>query len=191
VVVSHQPKPVLYIVACGGYTAGQLDGFIQRLQQLAWDVCVIATPSALKFIDTDRLEALTGHVVRHEYKLPDEPDVLPPADAIAVVPATFNTINKWVNGISDTFALGLLNAAIGLETPVVVAPTPNAALAKHPAFMANIAILRSWGVRVLFEPERHPSPAPNTGLTATDFFSWESLEAAISEFQHPAKPASG
>jgi phosphopantothenoylcysteine synthetase/decarboxylase len=41
--------------------------------------------------------------------------MLPRADAVAIAPATFNTINKWVAGISDTFALGLLNEAIGLS----------------------------------------------------------------------------
>ncbi|MFI6500381.1 flavoprotein, partial [Nonomuraea typhae] len=29
---------------------------------------------------------------------------LPPADAVIVAPCTFNTINKWACGISDTFA---------------------------------------------------------------------------------------
>jgi phosphopantothenoylcysteine synthetase/decarboxylase len=170
-------------VACGGYTAGQLDGFVRRLQGQGWEICIIATPSALKFMDTALLEALTGHVVRSDYKQPDEPDVLPPADAMAVVPATFNTINKWAAGISDTLALGLLNAAIGLELPVVVAPTPNAVLARHPAFVASVATLRSWGVRILFDPEKYPLPAPNTGLRAADFFPWDVLEAHMAEIR--------
>jgi flavoprotein len=34
-----------------------------------------------------------------------------------VAPATFNTINKWAQGISDTLALGLLNEATGLGLP--------------------------------------------------------------------------
>jgi phosphopantothenoylcysteine synthetase/decarboxylase len=182
-----QTKLVLYVVACGGYTAGQLEDFIRRLQEQGWEVCVIATPSALKFMDTSSLEALTGHVVRHDYKQPDEPDVLPPANAIAVVPATFNTINKWACGISDTLALGFLNEAIGLELPVVATPTPNAAIAKHPAFVASIATLRSWGVRILFDPEIYPLPAPKTGLTAADFFPWQALEAAISEIRTATK----
>src|SRR5215510_10655650 len=60
-------------------------------------------------------------------------DVLPPATAFAAAPATFNTINKWAAGISDTLALGLLNEAIGLGLPIVAVPWPNAALARHPA----------------------------------------------------------
>src|SRR6266536_5622463 len=82
-------RGVLYIVACGGYTAGQLAEFICKRQADGWDVCVIATPSGLKFMDTASLSTLTGHVVRYDYKQPDEPDVLPQADAVAVVPATF------------------------------------------------------------------------------------------------------
>jgi hypothetical protein len=84
----------------------------RKASQVGWDVCVIATPSGTKFVDAEQLARLTGHVVRHDYKQPDEPDVLPPADAMAVAPATFNTINKWAAGISDTLALGLLNEAL-------------------------------------------------------------------------------
>jgi transcriptional regulator with XRE-family HTH domain len=38
--------------------------------------------------------------------MPDEPDELPAADAVVVAPATFNTVNKWAAGITDTFAAG-------------------------------------------------------------------------------------
>jgi phosphopantothenoylcysteine synthetase/decarboxylase len=179
----YSAKMVFYIVACGGYAAGQLDGFIRRLQEHDWDVCVIATPSAVKFMDTASLTELTGHVIRSDYKQPGDPDALPAADAVAVIPATFNTINKWATGINDTLALGLLNEAIGLGLPIVAAPTPNAALGKHPAFLANIATLRSWGVNVLFDPIAHPLPAPGAGLAATDFFPWETLDAAITDIQ--------
>jgi flavoprotein len=53
--------------------------------------------------------------------------VLPPPDAIVVAPATFNTINKWAAGISDTLVLGLLTEAIGKRLPVVALPFVNAA----------------------------------------------------------------
>jgi phosphopantothenoylcysteine synthetase/decarboxylase len=174
---------VLYIVACGGYTAGQLDDFVRRRQANGWDVCVIATPSGLKFMDTASLSKLTGHVVRYDYKQPNEPDILPQADAVAVVPATFNTINKWAHGISDTLALGILHEAIGRGLPIVAVPTPNAALGSHPVFVASVATLRSWGVNVLFNPEKYPLPEPGTGLSATDFFPWEALERAMAKMR--------
>jgi Flavoprotein len=136
--MSRTPRqPVIYLIACGGRPAGDLDAFITDLHAHGWDVCVVATPSALKFMDTVGLTELTGRPVRYDYKQPDEPDVFPPPDAFVVAPATFNTINKWANGSSDTLALGLLNEAIGLGIPVVAVPNPSTALAKHPAFVGE------------------------------------------------------
>jgi phosphopantothenoylcysteine synthetase/decarboxylase len=111
---------------------------------------VVATPQAVKFIDVRALERATGYPVRHEYKDPDEPDVLPPADAMIVCPATFNTMNKWALGISDTLALGLLTEAIGLGIPLVAAPALTDAQAAHPAFGRSLAELRAAGVSVLY-----------------------------------------
>ncbi|MBV9312550.1 MAG: flavoprotein [Pseudonocardia sp.] len=171
--------PVLYVIACGGRPASDLPDFIPKLIAQSWEVCVIATPSALKFIDRALVRELTGHVVRYDYKQPDEPDILPPADAIAVAPATFNTINKWAYGSSDTLALGILNEAIGLELPLVAVPVPNIALAKHPAFVESVVRLRSWSVRLIFEPERYPLPTPNMGPPAAKLFPWDALLAEI------------
>ena len=168
-------QPVLYVVACGGRAAGYLADFVNQLKADGWDVCVIATPSALKFMDVPALAELTGHVVRYDYKQPDEPDVLPPADAMAVAPANFNTINKWAHGSGDTLALGLLNEAIGLGIPIVAVLVPNVALAKHPAFQESLARLRAWGVRLIFDPEPYPLPTPNMGPPAAKLFPWEAL----------------
>lgn len=186
-----RPGKVLYTVACGGYVAGQLADFIRGRQADGWDVCVIATPAAVKFMDTASLSSLTGHVVRYEHKQPDEPDVLPRADAVTVVPATFNTINKWAHGISDTLALGILHEAIGEGLPMVAVPTPNAALGRHPVFVASVATLRTWGVDVVFDPENYPLPAPGTGSSAADFFPWEALEAAMQRMHDERRPRGG
>jgi hypothetical protein len=171
----------LYVIACGGRPAADLAPFITARQADGWDVCVVATPSALKFMNAPELADLTGHPVRSEYKQPEEPDVLPPPDAIVVAPATFNTINKWAYGSSDTLALGLLNEAIGLGLPIVAVPTPSSALAKHPAFAESVGRLRSWGVRVLFDPDIYPLPVPNIGAPAADLFPWLALAEEASE----------
>jgi len=52
-------------------------------------------------------------------------------DAILVAPATYNTINKWAQGISDTYALGVLAETTGMDVPTVVLPFVNAALASR------------------------------------------------------------
>ncbi|MEU6718353.1 flavoprotein [Nonomuraea sp. NPDC046802] len=170
-------KPVLYVIACGGRPAGELPDLVTALQAEGWTVCVVTTPSGRKFVDADRLAKLTGYPVRQDYKRPEEPDALPTADAMAVVPATFNTINKWAGGISDTLALGLLNEAVGLELPLVAVPWPNVALARHPAFPLSVERLTSWGISVLLDPARLPQPS--SGAPGAITFPWAELKAEL------------
>jgi hypothetical protein len=184
-VPATQPPPVLYVVACGAPPAEQLPSFVGFALEQGWDVCVIATPDGTKFLDAARLEGLTGHPVRSEYKDPDEPDVLPPADAMVVAPATFNTINKWAQGISDTLALGLLGEAIGLGLPLAAAPWTNAPLAAHPVFQRSITVLAEWGVRVIVDLAQWP-PA-DEGQTA---FPWPDLRAELAELRRAAEERS-
>lgn len=169
-----RPQPVLYVIACGGRPAGQLAALVSSAQEQGWDVCVIATPDGTKFLDAAQLAGLTGHPVRSRYKHPDEPDVLPPANAFVVAPATFNTVNKWAQGISDTLALGLLNEAVGLGLPMAAVPWPNVALARHPVFVRSIATLREWGVRIIVDPARLPRASE-----APAVFPWEELRAEL------------
>jgi phosphopantothenoylcysteine synthetase/decarboxylase len=179
-VTTESTQRVLYIIACGGRPAGDLPEFVQHAQGEGWDVCVISTPSGMKFLDADRLAALSGHPVRNDYKRPDQPDVLPPADAIVIAPATFNTINKLAAGISDTLALGLLNEAVGAGLPIIAVPFPNQMLARHPTFVASIEALRSWGVRLVFDPGRYPLPVPNQGESGNALFPWAALRDQLS-----------
>ncbi len=173
-------RPVLYVIACGGRPAADLPAFITWAQDQGWDACVITTPAGTQFVDADRLAGLTGHPVRDDYKRPEDPDVLPfPPDAFVVAPATFNTINKWANGISDTLALGLLNEGLAAGQPIAAVPNPNITLAKHPAFARSIAFLRENGVRVLFDPDAYPLPTPNLGEASRDLFPWEALKSVV------------
>jgi phosphopantothenoylcysteine synthetase/decarboxylase len=107
---------VLYVIVCGAGPAGEVGQLVELAQDGGWAVQIIATPSALAFIDIPKLEAQTGEPVRSEYRSPGEPKS-PRADAIIVAPATYNTINKWAHGISDTYALGILAEAPGLGIP--------------------------------------------------------------------------
>jgi phosphopantothenoylcysteine synthetase/decarboxylase len=169
-------KPVLYVVAGGGPPAAGLAGFVRSAQRQGWDVCVITTPDGARFTDVGELARLTGHPVRDRYKDPGDPDVLPPADAFVIAPATFNTINKLACGISDTLALGLVNEAVGLGLPIIAVPWPNSALARHPAFRRSLAELRDWGVTIIFDPDRLP-PARVDGASLP--FPWPQLEAEL------------
>jgi hypothetical protein len=170
---------VLYTVACGSPAAGHLGELVGLAQQAGWQVCVVATPDGRKFIDVQALAAQTGHPVRSEYKNPGDLDVLPPADAILVAPATVNTVNKWACGIADTLALGMLIEGHGLGIPIVVMPYTNTAMAAHPAFRQSLRRLRAWGVRVLFGDDVVPLPPPGTGTGQAAGFPWALAVAEV------------
>ena len=135
-------------------------------------MCCVLTPSARSFVDMAEVEKLTGHPVRSEYKRPDEPDVLPPPDAIIVAPASFNTINKWAAGISDTLALGLITEAIGKGLQIVTIPAINAAQARHPAWRRSVETLSAAGVRVLHGDDVYPVHPPGEGAHYLHAFPW-------------------
>jgi phosphopantothenoylcysteine synthetase/decarboxylase len=172
---------VLYVIACAAPPAAEVGRLVSLAQERGWDVCVLTTPSGRRFADVGSLERLTGHPVRSEYKNPGEPDVLPGPDAVIVAPATVNTINKWAAGICDTLALGILVEAIGKRLPLAALPFSNHAHAAHPAFIENVAKLRSWGVRVLFGPDAYPLHDPGTGSHNLDLFPWAKTLDAIED----------
>jgi phosphopantothenoylcysteine synthetase/decarboxylase len=149
---------VLYQIVCGSSSAPLAERLVKAAQVVGWSVCVITTPHGTKFIDKPILENLTGYPVRSEYKHPEEPDLLPRADAIVVFPATFNTLNKWALGISDTLAVGLLSEYTGLKKPIVAVPCfmTGGGLDTNPAFQRSIRILRRYGVRVIYRPDLYP-----------------------------------
>jgi len=172
-------KLVLYIIVCGSPASRGVAEGIQLAKADGWDVCVVATPDGLKFIDVASLAGLTGHPVRHHYRYPGEPEVLPAADAMLVAPATVNTVNKWAAGIADTLPLGLLVEAIGKGLPIVAMPFTNAAMAAHPAFGEAIARLRGWGVTVLFGDDVLRLPPPGDGESVVDSIPWHLILKAL------------
>jgi hypothetical protein len=136
---------------------------------------------ALRFIeDVAVLEQATGLPIRSDYKRPEDPDVLPLPDAFLVAPLTFNSLNKWAAGISDTLAMGLLNEALGLGVPITAVPWVNAQLAKHPAAEESLNRLRSAGVEFT-SGFAHPStrnPGPD-GQVGKPVYPWNEIEAAL------------
>jgi phosphopantothenoylcysteine synthetase/decarboxylase len=178
--------PVLYAVVCGSPATQGVGTLVSLAQQRGWDVCVVATPDALKWLDIPSLVNRSGHPVRHRYKYPGDPDVLPAAEAMIVAPATVNTVNKWAAGIADTLALGLIVEGLGLGLPIVAVPYTNRAMAAHPAFGESIERLRSWGITVLYGDDVIELHQPGLGENRDDF-PWHLPLDALD--QHPSVQA--
>lgn len=136
----------LYVIVCAAGPVRDLPDLIAEARSRSWTVQIVATPQAAGFIDAADLERRTGNRVRVHYRHPSEPKP-PRATAIVVYPATFNTVNKFALGITDTYALGLLAEAPGLGIPVTLVPFVNDALAARTPYKAAVAALREEGVR--------------------------------------------
>ncbi|WP_067175158.1 flavoprotein [Microtetraspora niveoalba] len=176
-----EPGKALYIIACAAGPAGDVGRLVTMAQEQGWTTQIIATPSALDFIDVPELEKLTGRPVRSRYRKPSEPKP-PRADAIIVAPATYNTINKFAHGICDTYALGLLAEAPGLGIPVVVLPFVNSALASREPFRRSVETLRAEGVHVLLGPGRFEPHAPSSGAEVVETYPWHLTLPELGEF---------
>jgi phosphopantothenoylcysteine synthetase/decarboxylase len=162
---------VLTVVVCGAGPASEAGQLVKLAQEQGWSVQVVATPAALGFLDAAALQAQTGSPVRSQYRRPGEPRSRP-VDAIIVAPATYNTINKWAQGISDTYALGLLAETTALGIPIVVLPFVNSALAARAPFRRSIEELRREGVRVLLGPGGVEPHEPRTGGELVPSYPW-------------------
>ncbi|MGH3931287.1 MAG: flavoprotein [Pseudonocardiaceae bacterium] len=176
-------QPVLYAIVTGSPAARDIGRLVDLAQTDGWDVCVIASPNGYRFIDPDSLTAKTGHPVRHQYKDPDAPDVLPPADAMVVAPITCNSLAKWVAGISDTLPLGLLVEAVGKRQPVVAVPFSNRAQISFPAIQDAMTTLATWGVTILVGDDVYEQHKPGFGDSHVHLFPWHLAWQAV--LQHP------
>jgi phosphopantothenoylcysteine synthetase/decarboxylase len=142
---------VLSVIVCAAAPTAHVGILLREAVARGWTVQVIATPSAVPFLDAEEIARLTGGPVRSQYGKPGDPRSKIP-QAIIVAPATFNTINQWALGISDTYALGVLAEQTGMDVPIVTIPFVSEALAARPPFERSVKALRAEGVSVLLGP---------------------------------------
>lgn len=125
-----------------------------------WDVQVICTPNARKFLGVvNDIEQQTNRPVLSEHR-PLGSAHSPKPDAMLVAPATFNSINKLAQGLSDNYALGRVHEAIDTTgTPVVILPAASAFTNRIP-YRKSIKILRLERVKVLERKVGDSEPIP-------------------------------
>lgn len=145
-------KNVLFLLT-GSIACYKACAAISKLAQAGVTVQTVATPAALKFIGTATLEGLSGRPVFTDVFEPhralDHIDLARAADLAIVCPATANTINGFAAGLADDVTGTLFLAWELKDKPWWIAPAMNACMWEHPATVASIARLKSWGVRVL------------------------------------------
>ena len=136
----------------GGIAAYKSAEIVRALKRLGFDVHVLMTENAQRFIAPLTLQTLSGHhVLSDPWDLTHGADIQHIAlarglDAFVIAPATADVLAKLAHGLADD-AVSTFHLAV--TAPVVVAPAMNVWMWEHPATRDNIATLRRRGVQVV------------------------------------------
>ena len=118
------------------------------------EVQVVMTPAAKEFITPVTMSALSGKPVASEFFSANDGswnshvDMGQWADLILIAPATASTLGKMAHGICDNL---LITTYLSAKCPVMIAPAMDLDMFRHPANLANLKILRSYG-NLIIEP---------------------------------------
>ena len=134
----------------GGIAAYKACEVLRALSETGHTVTVVPTEAALRFVGAATFAALSGapvvsdvwtdaHAVPH-VRLGQT------ADLIVVAPATADLMAKAAHGRADDLLTSTLLTA---RCPVLWAPAMHTEMWQHPATVANVATLRSYGAIVL------------------------------------------
>jgi phosphopantothenoylcysteine synthetase/decarboxylase len=181
----------LQVVVCGAGPATDVLQLVHLAGARGWTVAVTATPSAMDFIDPTAIEAATGSPVRSSYQSsPSGRRSLPPADALVIAPATYNSMNKIALGLADNYAMTSVAELIGRQVPTVIVPFVNAALAARAPFRHALAALRDERIRVLLGPGDGWEPhEPGGGNERQKAFPWTAAFEMASQLAQEVRSA--
>ncbi len=139
----------------GGIAAYKAAVIIRLLVKEGAEVRVVMTPLSKEFITPLTLATLSKNPVLVDFFDPEDGrwnshiDLGLWADLYLIAPATANTIGKMAAGIADNL---LLTTYLSARCPVFLAPAMDLDMLAHPATVANIGRLRSFGNNII-EPD--------------------------------------
>lgn len=145
-------KNNILLCVSGGIAVYKAVALVSKLSQAGFNVKVIMTASAQKFVTPlsfqvmskndvffDTFDEKDSNVIAHI-------DLADWADLVIVAPATANIIAKMAHGMADDMVTTTLLAT---TAPVWVAPAMNVHMYEHPAVLRNIAQLHEDGIRFI------------------------------------------
>jgi phosphopantothenoylcysteine decarboxylase / phosphopantothenate---cysteine ligase len=142
----------ILIGVTGGIAAYKVPLLVRLLVKAGADVTVIATPSAFDFVTRPTLAVLTGKPVHSEMldsatgEWHNHVQLGTGADLFVIAPLTANTLGKMANGLCDNLVMATYLSA---TCPILVAPAMDLDMWKHPAVVANMDKVRSYGNHVV------------------------------------------
>jgi phosphopantothenoylcysteine decarboxylase / phosphopantothenate---cysteine ligase len=139
----------------GGIAAYKTASLIRLLVKEGAEVKVVMTPLAKEFITPLTLATLSRNPVLVDFFNPGNGDWNSHvdlglwSDLYIIAPATANTMAKMASGVADNL---LLTTYLSARCPVMLAPAMDLDMLKHPATLANMERLKSFG-NILVEPD--------------------------------------
>jgi phosphopantothenoylcysteine decarboxylase/phosphopantothenate--cysteine ligase len=134
----------------GGIAAYKACSLLRLFTEGGYDVTVVPTAAALKFVGAATWAALSGKPVQIDLwtDVHEVPHVRlgQHADLLVVAPATADLMARAAHGLADDL---LTNILLTARCPVVLAPAMHTEMWQHPATVANVATLRLRGVLVI------------------------------------------
>ena len=153
----------IVVGVAGGIAAYKACSVVRQLSESGYDIRVVPTEAALRFVGSATFEALSGNPVRTGVfeDVPDVPHVRlgQEADLVVIVPATADLLARAASGRADDLLTATLLTA---RCPVLFAPAMHTEMWLHPATVDNVTTLRRRGAVVL-EPASGRLTGTDTG----------------------------
>ncbi len=152
-------KRTILVGITGGIAVYKIANLVRLYKKRGWNVIVVMTENATKFVSPltfetltensvvlDTFKRVTGYETNMEHiNLPDITDVF------VCAPATANILGKMANGIADDI-LSTTFLSLKKNTPKLICPAMNVKMWENPATQRNITLLKDFGYDVL-EPD--------------------------------------
>ena len=150
--MSSPPNRRIVLGVAGGIAAYKAADLVRRLREHNFDVRVVMTASARKFVAPLTFQAVSSNPVHCD--LLDEQaeagmghiELARWADLVLIAPATANVIARLAHGLADDL---LTTLCLATTAPVVLAPAMNQQMWQASATRANVLALLDRGVSML------------------------------------------
>lgn len=145
-------KKNVVIGVTGGIACYKIAEVVNTLVKKGYEVNVIMTENATKFVAPLTFQTLSGNkVVVNMFDEIDKWDtehisLAQKADVFLIAPATANIIGKISNGIADDM---LTTTIMATKAQIIIAPAMNTAMWENPIVQNNINTLKNLGYNVL------------------------------------------
>jgi phosphopantothenoylcysteine decarboxylase/phosphopantothenate--cysteine ligase len=133
----------------GGVAVYKSAYLIRALRKLGAEVRVVMTESATQFMTPLSFQALSGHPVSIDLLDTEAEHAMGHialarwADYLIIAPATAHCMAKMAHGLADDL---LSTLALVVEVPILICPSMNQSMWRHPATQANFILLKQRGV---------------------------------------------